>query len=155
MPTGEGQWIIFHTADLYNSNSWMFDCCRVPNEGLDWNVSYATPGDLGNSGHIIVMRKNRVWKVEVTQNGRILSTRDIERQVFSPCGCRILRLTDHNRQMQYIYDNTWEDYPGVGVLTTSNRDVWSKVSAIRFSYSYAYSREVPFSGLFRIKIECS
>ena len=60
----------------------MFDCCRVPNEGLDWSVSYATPGDLGNSGHIIVLRKNRVWKVELTQNGQLLSTKEIEKQVF-------------------------------------------------------------------------
>jgi hypothetical protein len=84
-------WIIFYTSDLYNLNSWMFDCCRVPNEGLDWSISYATPGDLGNSGHIIVLRKNRVWKVEVTQNGQLLSTKDIERQgFFLPCGRRIL-----------------------------------------------------------------
>ena len=60
----------------------MFDCCRVPNEGLDYSISYATPGDLGNSGHIIVLRRNRVWKVEIIQNGRLLSTRDIEKQVF-------------------------------------------------------------------------
>ena len=84
-------WIIFYTADLYNLNSWMFDCCRVPNEGLDWSISYATPGEMGNTGHIIVLRKNRVWKVQVTQKGQLLSTQDIEKQVFcSPCGRRIL-----------------------------------------------------------------
>jgi carnitine O-acetyltransferase len=60
----------------------MFDCCRVPNEGLDWSVSYATPGDLGDSGHIIVLRKNRVWKIEATCNGRILSTGEIREHVF-------------------------------------------------------------------------
>ena len=77
--------------NLYNSNSWMFDCCRVPNEGLDWSISYANSGDLGNFGHIIVLRKNRVWKVQVTQKGQLLSTQDIEKQVFcSPCGRRIL-----------------------------------------------------------------
>ncbi|KAF8159566.1 carnitine acetyl transferase [Crassisporium funariophilum] len=87
---------------------WMFDCCRVPHEGLDWSISYAKAGDMGDSTHIIVIRNNRMWKVDVTQNGRILSTQDIEKQI------------------QYIYDNTLEDYPGVGVLSASNRDVWAK-----------------------------
>jgi len=31
------------------------------------------------------------------------------------------------RQIQHIYDSTTEEYPGVGVLTASNRDVWAKV----------------------------
>ncbi|KAF9563145.1 acyltransferase ChoActase/COT/CPT [Agrocybe pediades] len=87
---------------------WMFDCCRVPGEGLDWSVSYAKEGDIGDSGHIIVIRKNRIYKVDVTENGRILSTQEIEKQI------------------QHIYDNTLEEYPGVGVLSTSNRDVWAK-----------------------------
>jgi predicted nucleotide-binding protein (sugar kinase/HSP70/actin superfamily) len=36
----------------------------------------------------------------------------------------------HKRQIQYIYDSTTEEYPGVGVLTASNRDVWAKVYLI-------------------------
>ena len=32
-----------------------------------------------------------------------------------------------SRQLQHIYDNSLGDYPGVGVLTASNRDVWAKV----------------------------
>lgn len=32
-----------------------------------------------------------------------------------------------SRQLQHIYDNSLRDYPGVGVLTASNRDVWAKV----------------------------
>jgi carnitine O-acetyltransferase len=31
------------------------------------------------------------------------------------------------RQIQHIYDSTAEEYPGVGVLTASNRDIWAKV----------------------------
>ncbi|KAG5652048.1 hypothetical protein H0H81_006468 [Sphagnurus paluster] len=88
---------------------WMFDCCRIPGpEGLDWSVTYAKEGDLGDSGHIVVFRNNRVWKVDTALGGRILSTSEIERQI------------------QYIYDNTKGEYPGVGVLTASNRDVWAK-----------------------------
>ncbi|RXW23999.1 hypothetical protein EST38_g1878 [Candolleomyces aberdarensis] len=88
---------------------WMFDCCRVPGpEGLDWSVSYAKPGELGDSGHIIVIRKNRVWKIDACKDGKILSTADFV------------------RQLQHIYDNGHQEYPGVGVLTASNRDIWAK-----------------------------
>jgi len=62
----------------------MFDCCRVPGDGLDWSISYAKSGDLGDSGHIVVIRKNRIWKLNVTQNGRILNTKEIEEYVL-PC----------------------------------------------------------------------
>lgn len=108
---------------------WMFDCCRIPGpEGLDWSISYAKPGDLGDSGHIIVFRKNRVWKVETTKDGRILSTSELEKYVvrfsLSISGYGI---NDRRRQIQHIYDNTTHEYPGLGVLTASNRDVWAKV----------------------------
>jgi len=53
----------------------------VPGEGLDWSVSHAKEGDLGDSGHIIAIRRNRLWKVDVAQNGRILSTPEIEKYV--------------------------------------------------------------------------
>ncbi|KAJ7180934.1 carnitine acetyl transferase [Mycena filopes] len=92
-----------------DSYRWMFDCCRVPGpEGLDWSVTYAVPGDTGDSGHIIVFRNNRPWKVETTHEGRILSAKELE------------------DQMQYIVDNSDGEYPGVGVLAASNRDVWAK-----------------------------
>ncbi|TFK51836.1 acyltransferase ChoActase/COT/CPT [Heliocybe sulcata] len=88
---------------------WMFDCCRVPGaDGLDWSVTYAKEGDPGNSGHIAVLRKGRVWRLDAAHNGRILSTAEFE------------------KQFQHIYDSTKEEYPGVGVLTASNRDIWAK-----------------------------
>ncbi|KAJ7735649.1 acyltransferase ChoActase/COT/CPT [Mycena maculata] len=88
---------------------WMFDCCRVPGpEGLDWSVTYAAPGDTGNDGHIIVFRNNRPWKVQATQNGRILEPREFEQQFHE------------------IWNNSDAEYPGIGVLSASNRDVWAK-----------------------------
>jgi len=58
----------------------MFDCCRIPgSQGLDWSTSYAKEGDLGNSGHITVFRRNRVWKVDATKDGKILSFSDFEK----------------------------------------------------------------------------
>ncbi|KAJ7231911.1 hypothetical protein B0H12DRAFT_1146150, partial [Mycena haematopus] len=87
---------------------WMFDCCRVPGpEGLDWSVTYAKPGDIGDSGHIIVFCNNRPWKVEATLGGQICSVRHFQQQI------------------QHIVDNSDGEYPGVGVLTANNRDVWA------------------------------
>lgn len=34
-----------------------------------------------------------------------------------------------SRQFQHIYDYSACNYPGVGILTASNRDVWSKVNS--------------------------
>lgn len=62
----------------------MFDCCRVPGlNGLDWSVSYAKEGGLGDDGHIIVLRRGRVWKVDVatkhTGGESLLSMEDLEK----------------------------------------------------------------------------
>ncbi|KAG1907808.1 acyltransferase ChoActase/COT/CPT [Suillus fuscotomentosus] len=99
--TKEGQFCM----DTYR---WMFDCCRIPGlHGLDWSASHAGFG-VDELGHIIIVRRNRFWKLKGIINGRILSMTELEKQI------------------QYIYDSTTEEYPGVGVLTASNRDVWAK-----------------------------
>jgi carnitine O-acetyltransferase len=59
----------------------MFDCERIPFIPEDFSVTYAKPGDTGDSGHIIVFRKNRPWKIEPFQNGRLLSTDELEKLV--------------------------------------------------------------------------
>ncbi|KAI0060699.1 acyltransferase ChoActase/COT/CPT [Artomyces pyxidatus] len=85
---------------------WMFDCARVPGtEGLDWSVTYA--GTSKASGHVVVIRNGRFWRVDATRDGRILSTSELEAQI------------------QYIIAHSGEPHPGVGVLTASNRDVWA------------------------------
>ncbi len=62
---------------------WMFDCCRVSGtSGLDFAVSYAKEGENGTSGHVVVLRKNRAWKVEIANGSLILSTDDLERFVI-------------------------------------------------------------------------
>ncbi|KAG0709305.1 acyltransferase ChoActase/COT/CPT [Suillus ampliporus] len=99
--TKEGQFCM-------DSYRWMFDCCRIPGlEGLDWSTSH-TGANADELGHIIIVRKNRFWKLKGIVNGRILSMSELEKQI------------------QHIYDSTTEEYPGVGVLTASNRDVWAK-----------------------------
>ncbi|KAG9313003.1 acyltransferase ChoActase/COT/CPT [Chiua virens] len=89
---------------------WMFDCCRVPGaQGIDWSVSYAgSPNPHDDLGHVIVVRKNRFWKIKV--------------QV----GDKVAGMGDLISQFQYIYDHSSDEYPAIGVLTTNNRDVWAK-----------------------------
>ena len=54
---------------------WTFDCARVPGtEGLDWSVSHATSGD----GHVVVLRNGHFWRLDVAQDGHILSTAELE-----------------------------------------------------------------------------
>jgi carnitine O-acetyltransferase len=58
----------------------MFDCCRVPGiEGTDWSVSHAKEGDTGVSGHIIVLRRGRYWKLELANEGKLIGTNDLEK----------------------------------------------------------------------------
>ena len=57
----------------------MFDGCRVPGAELDWAVSNAKAGDDGRSGHVVVLNKGRVWKLEPWQNGELLSLDELQR----------------------------------------------------------------------------
>ena len=58
----------------------MFDCCRIPGpSGLDWSISYSKEGETGYTGHIVVVRKNRFWKINTSHNGHILGIDELER----------------------------------------------------------------------------
>ncbi|OSX64457.1 hypothetical protein POSPLADRAFT_1055072 [Postia placenta MAD-698-R-SB12] len=87
---------------------WMFDCCRVPGQPADWSVSYAVEGDHGIGGHVVVLRRGRVWKLHPWAGDRLLSVSEIQRQI------------------EHIYTTTQDEHPAVGLLTASNRDTWSK-----------------------------
>ena len=64
----------------FPTTRWMFDCCRIPGpEGLDWSISYSKEGETGNTGHIVVIRKNRFWKINAAFSGRILGIDELER----------------------------------------------------------------------------
>jgi carnitine O-acetyltransferase len=58
----------------------MFDCSRVPGlHGKDWSVTFAKPSDKGDSGTVVFLRKGRVWKVDISKDGRLLGTEELER----------------------------------------------------------------------------
>lgn len=66
--------LIWHVA------RWMFDCCRVPGiGGKDWSVTYAREGDIGDSGHVVLVRKGRFWRLDPFKDGKLLSSQDLER----------------------------------------------------------------------------
>ncbi|KAF9785036.1 acyltransferase ChoActase/COT/CPT [Thelephora terrestris] len=88
---------------------WMFDCCRIPGtDGKDWSVSYAKEGDTGDTGHVVLIRKGRFWRLDPFKDGKLLSSQDLERQI------------------RYVLDSTTHEYPAIGTLTASNRDVWAR-----------------------------
>lgn len=61
------------------SYRWMFDCCRIPGlQGLDWSVSHAG-ANADELGHIIVVRRNRFWKIKGIVGERILSMAELEK----------------------------------------------------------------------------
>jgi carnitine O-acetyltransferase len=123
--------MIYPTPEIsYSITRWMFDCCRIPGkDGKDFSISHAKEGDNGDTGHIVVFRNNRPWLIEAARDGQILGTEEFERYRQSNCykALKVRRLTEHHRQIQFIYDNSNGNYPGIGVLTASNRDVWAKV----------------------------
>lgn len=58
----------------------MFDACRVPGlDGKDFSITYAKEGDTGESGSVAFIRNSRVWKVDATVDGRLLSTAEWEK----------------------------------------------------------------------------
>lgn len=73
------------TFPLIFQLSWMFDCCRVPGtQGHDWSVSYAgSPNPHDDLGHVIVIRKNRFWKIKAQVGDKVVGMGDLIRCGFS------------------------------------------------------------------------
>lgn len=86
-----------------SSYEWMFHACRVPGDGADYPVKY-TPQE---NEHIIAIRKNQFFKIQTVVDGRQLNTSELE------------------QQFNKIYERAGPN-PGVGVLTTANRDFWNE-----------------------------
>ncbi|KAH7890779.1 acyltransferase ChoActase/COT/CPT [Phlebopus sp. FC_14] len=96
---------------------WMFDCSRVPGSaGIDWSVSHAANPNPDDLGHIIVVRKNRFWKLKAEVGGRVLGMEELI------------------RQFQCIYENSADEYPAIGALSASDRDTWAKDFALLSSH---------------------
>lgn len=80
------------TPTLYSLSlpyRWMFDCCRIPGVPVDWSISYASSSRAAiDLTHIVVVRKNRFWKVNVEVEGKVLGMAELMR-------CTILSVSSH------------------------------------------------------------
>ncbi|KAF3480496.1 carnitine acetyl transferase [Arthroderma uncinatum] len=85
-----------------SSYQYMFNCCRIPADGADYPQKYPAK----ENEHIIVMRKNQMFKVPTSINGQQLNTSEFQQQFES-----ILQKA--------------ERVPAVGALTSANRDFWT------------------------------
>ncbi|RKF79527.1 Carnitine O-acetyltransferase, mitochondrial [Golovinomyces cichoracearum] len=86
------------------SYQWMFNACRIPKRPADEPIKYSRH----DNKHILVMRKNQIFKILHEIDGRQLSTSELE------------------QQFRRIYEKA-ENVPAVGALTSQNRDVWADV----------------------------
>lgn len=86
-----------------SSYEYMFNCCRIPGDGADYPQKYPAKGNE----HIIVMRKNQIFKVPTSLNGQQLNTSEFQ------------------QQFENIIKKA-ERVPAIGALTSENRDVWTE-----------------------------
>lgn len=90
-----------------SSYEYMFNCCRIPAKPADYPKKYS----YADNKHIIVVRKNQFFKVHHEVAGKQLNTSELE------------------QQFKKVYHMA-EDAPGVGIMTTENRDTWTEVSFV-------------------------
>ncbi|KAI1003355.1 Carnitine [Podosphaera aphanis] len=89
------------------SYQWMFNACRIPKKPSDEPVKYP----YKENKHILVIRKNQLFKVFHEFDGIQLNTSELE------------------QQFQRIYERA-KKVPAVGALTTENRDIWAEARNI-------------------------
>lgn len=87
-----------------SSYEYMFNCCRIPAKPSDYPQKYSSE----ENKHIIVIRKNQFFKVMHEFSGKQLSTKELE------------------WQFKRVYEQAQRS-PPVGLLTSQNRDAWTKV----------------------------
>ncbi len=85
-----------------SSYQYMFNCCRIPAKPADYPKKY--PAE--ENKHILVIRKNNFFKVPHEHNGQTLNAAELE------------------AQFNKVYEMA-EKQPGVGIMTTENRDNWA------------------------------
>lgn len=84
------------------SYQWMFNACRIPSKPADHPVKY----NPDEHKYIIAVRKNQFFKIMHEVGGQQLNTSELE------------------HQFRRVYEKA-ERAPGLGILTTENRDIWT------------------------------
>lgn len=88
-----------------SSYKWMFNACRIPAKPEDYSQKY----DYKQNPYIVVIRKNRFWKLFHEHEGVQLSCAELKSQLE-----KILSA-----------DAEVANFIGPGILTTENRDTWA------------------------------
>ncbi|KAL8805875.1 MAG: hypothetical protein Q9182_001656 [Xanthomendoza sp. 2 TL-2023] len=95
---------MLHDAPIcMQSYHWLFNTCRIPKVGGDQSTKAQT------SNHITVIWRNTFYRLEAEQHGRTLSIRELESQFW--------HITE---------ENSATAEPGLGLLTTEDRDLWAR-----------------------------
>lgn len=90
-----------------DSYKWMFNASRVAAKPADHPVKY----DHTTNKHIVVIRKNNIYKVLHEVDGKQLSTAELE------------------AQFKRVYELAGTRGAAVGALTSENRDIWTDARA--------------------------
>lgn len=90
-----------------DSYKWMFNASRVAAKPADYPTKY----DHNTNKHIVVFRKNNIYKVVQEVDGKQLSTAEFE------------------AQFKRIYELAESRGAAVGALSSENRDVWTDARA--------------------------
>lgn len=110
---------------------YMFNSCRMPKEGSDYCAMYSSI----ENNYVVVIRKDKFYKVELKQNQEWLGVGAIESLPFSSfflpdTQCiRLIRPMVMCRQLQTIMRDTSSSGPAIGALTSDQRDNWTKARA--------------------------
>ncbi|KAF3767822.1 acyltransferase ChoActase/COT/CPT [Cryphonectria parasitica EP155] len=91
-----------------DSYQWMFNASRVAAKPADFPVKY----DHKANKHLVVIRKNNVYKVLHEVDGKQLSTAELE------------------AQFRRVYELAGSRGPALGALTSENRDIWTDARAV-------------------------
>ncbi|KAJ3323237.1 Carnitine O-acetyltransferase mitochondrial [Boothiomyces sp. JEL0866] len=83
---------------------YLFNSTRIPKIPSD----ITRGSDPNTNHHIVVLRKNQFYRVDLVQNGKRLNYAEVK------------------SQLEYIYRSAVDEEASVGVLTTENRDVWTR-----------------------------
>lgn len=91
-----------------DSYKWMFNASRVAAKPADHPVKF----DPKSNKHIVVIRKNNIYKVLHEVDGKQLSTAELE------------------AQFKRVYELAGSRGAAVGALTSENRDIWTDARAV-------------------------
>ncbi|KAL5520033.1 hypothetical protein ACEPAG_1693 [Sanghuangporus baumii] len=89
-----------------DSYKWLFNASRYPTKPADTARKF----DPATHDHIVFIRKNRFFEVQLTQNSRPLGLAELEQQITSI-------IAEAGRET--------DSFP-VGILTSENRDTWAE-----------------------------